>query len=131
MSSWQTSGQTNILRSQLEANTGQCCNQRISQSFSSFLTLVVLLVYYRFWLFHITSHFSCFVNFRCFLLLLFSRPTSNILSFSFSVDALLHTIFVFYCRCIVLPLFCTFVVSNSRCFYFRCCSLSLFRIFVV
>ena len=42
------------------------------------------------------------------------------------MDSLLHTIFVSYCRCIVLPLFCTFVVSNSR-----CCSLSLLLTFVV
>ena len=44
MSSWQTSGQTNILRSQLEANRGQCCDHGISQFFSSFFTLVVSLV---------------------------------------------------------------------------------------
>ena len=41
MSIWQTSGQTNILRSQLVANTAQ---HGISQFFSSFLTLVVSLV---------------------------------------------------------------------------------------
>ena len=46
MSSWQTSGKTNILRSQLEleANTGKCCNHGISQFLSSFITLVVSLV---------------------------------------------------------------------------------------
>ena len=39
---------------------------------------------------------------------------------------LFHTFLVLYFHCIVLPLFCTFVVSNSR-----CCSLSLWFTFVV
>ena len=125
MSSWQTSGQTNILRSQLEASTGQCCNHGISQFFPRF----------SLWLFRWISvvcccstshHTSVVFYFRCFSLLLFSRPSSNILSFSFSDDSLPHSIFVLYCRCIVLPLFCTFVASNSR-----CCSLPLLLNFIV
>ena len=58
----------------------------------------------------------CLVLLLFFLFLFFS--TSNSLSFSLTVDSLLHTFVLLYSRCIVLPLFCTFVVSSSHVAHF-------------
>ena len=54
------------------------------------------------------------------------------LSFRFSVDLLLHTFFVLYCRCIVLSLFRALAVAHFRSVaHFRCFVFSLFYTFFV